>query len=146
MLRMLKIAGMFFLIECCNISCCSTKTLFIEKPQDGLEIVGSKQKCTSGKKGKYLLLDVKDKNNKVHSQYFVNRFSCDTLTKKVFKDKKVQVLIFTTDSKIDLPVTGTDRSMLSKMTAFVDSSNFCLVNFINNIKGFTIYYDGKVKK
>ena len=122
-------------------SCCSHKRLFTEKLDDGSDFFGVKQTCSNAKSNRYILAAVSNKKSKMKISYVINRFDCDTMTKKTFVGKKAQVLLFTTDSKFNLPITDFDKKVLKKMIPFVDSSNKCFEKFIDNVTGFNIIFE-----
>jgi hypothetical protein len=128
------------------ISCCNSKELAYGRLPDGTYMAVSRPADCKKHRDNLYLVGVRGLYPHLHHEYFINRFTCDTIVKKIFTRKIVTIMYLTSESNYDRPITEEDKKLFSMAIPFVDSTNTCYRDFINNAKGYKLYYEGKRKR
>lgn len=122
-------------------SCYGYKKVLTENLTDGTSIILirptkklSEYRYLSAAHGKY---------NVMHDEYRINRFSCDSIIKLIFKKGDVTILYLTNEKISPYEVTKEDRLIYEKANPYIDSSNREYANFIKEAKGYRVHYSGK---
>ena len=117
---------------------CSKKLVLINEVRtDGTKLYSS----TKPKKDKAVWLDVQKKTDKEFGQvvYFIDKDSCEAMTKKTFSKGLWQIYRFTAGDYFDLAISDSDKVMLKKLLPFIEEKNSCRLQYIDKLTGLTLY-------
>ncbi len=134
-----------FFFVCGITSCFSHKDVFRQTLNDGTEMTGART-FRHKKENNYFRVVGKNEKQKFQVEFLLNRFTCDTIVKKIFKNGRAKVLILTDDIRPDYPISAEDKVVFEKAAPFLSPDNKCYSTFINMATGYKIVYEGKIKK
>jgi hypothetical protein len=132
----------FFFFTCVNSSCFSHKEVFNHTLSDGTKVTGIRS-FNHRKENAYFIVAGKNEKERFHLEYFIQRFGCDTILKKIFENRKVTVLFLTNEAKPDYPISSEDKLVFEFAKPYLTNGN-CYSETIGNATGYKVYYKGKV--